>query len=249
MKKLLVLLIIILTAIAGCKNYNKYVKIDGGPDSLIVLFNIKNYNRSQLSYFIEEINKYNPSVIGLNFLLDGQKEPQSDSLLASAIGSSKRIILASIIHSDSIVQEPPSIFTQKAAITGTLSYLTDENDIVTSYTPLFENNDGQKVSFPSSLAFYYDASIGGKEFRHFRVNEQVDILYTKTLDQFIILDETNFSEKLIKDKIVIFGYLGPDSESLVETPMDVILKKDSKTYLTVITANIVLNLIKTEPKK
>ncbi|HTJ52812.1 MAG TPA: CHASE2 domain-containing protein [Cyclobacteriaceae bacterium] len=244
-KKILVFITLVLVSLIAfsCKSeYAKYVSLEPGIDNNIVFFNIKNYSRKELGDYIRKIDSLEPRVIALDVQFDELKDAYGDSVLASAIANSGKIVMSSFIDQNSIVHKSDPYFTQNILGDGVLSGVIDDQNVMSKYVPIFENNDGQFVAFPTLITLYY--KFGLKNVYNYMVNNQYEIKFTKNKDQFVILDENSMQKKQVRGKIVFFGYLGPNHENEYLTPLDIVEGDDSKTYSAIITANIVLNLLK-----
>ena len=236
--------IVILLFLLGCEDrYSKYIDTADVKIDPVVLFNIEDFNREKLAHFINEVSQCGPKVIGLNVGFNGLHSPKEDSILAASIRNSWNVILTKVIDRDRAVKGSDPFFSDVAKENGVISFFQDEREVVTSYIPLFENSAGQEPDFCYLLAFYYNPSLGRELFKTINVNEAREIRYFKELNQFESVSVDNIDCDLIKDKIVIFGYLGPLEENTEVTPFDQVYGKGGRTYSTVIIANIVLNYL------
>lgn len=179
-------------------------------DSTVVFFDIGNYSRKELSQFIDLINKFEPGIIALSLQFDSLKKREDDSLLIRSIENAGKVILsAEIGNDDSSIRKSHQAFSKYAMAEGVLSYLVGKDGLTDEYIPLFEDSQGQMLSFPEEIVFNFEPSTL-KSFDRLRVNKTVRINYVKGFGDFFILDEKELEPKLIKGKIVVFGYLGVD---------------------------------------
>ena len=180
----------------------------------IVLVNIGDAarGRGSIAQEIAILNKYNPKVIAIDAKFLGLKEedPMGDFQLATAIQEAENFILASEfkVTSDTstgwdTLYTPPPLF---------------KNDAHTAYVNVGNlefgeqtKNNQKEPCFPVKIAELYDKEAAEKFLA--RGNEIENIYFKGNLEKFSKLDvedvlNENFIPELIKDKIVIMGYMG-----------------------------------------
>lgn len=239
--KQLYLYLVIWTVLSSCQkrdaNENVVLK-----DTTIVLFDIKNYDRNELSKFIKEINDLNPKVIGLDFFLDSLKDSSVDSLLAINIRDSKKVILAARInYNTNLIEGSHPFFTQYAKSEGLNSYLVDEYNQITDYIPLYQDSKRQMTSFPNDLAFAFKVTPNNR-ITNFTINEPRKIKIFKGTESFVLLDESNIRLNVVQNKIILFSSLDSKEGFTDEYTVELNGKK-VKLPLSVITANIILDIL------
>lgn len=218
---------------------NKYAS---PKDTTIVFFNIKYHDRNALSKFIMEINDLNPKVIGLDFFLDSLKDSSVDSMLASNIRDSKKVILAARINYETnLIEGSHPFFTQHAKGEGLISYLIDENNKITDYIPLYQDSKRQMISFPNDLAFAFKVTPNNR-ITNFTINKPQRIEITKGIEYFEILDKNSISSDNVKDKIVIFSALDYNEDFKGEFTVE-LNGNEVKLPSAIITANIILEIL------
>lgn len=206
------------------------------PDTTIFFFDIKQYSRGELAHFIEKISLFEPSVIAIHAVFPLRKDFKEDSIFQQSIVHSGRVIFCARINDDETITHSNSWFLESALDEGVNSYLGDENMTVRQYQPLFQGRYEGMVSFPDKIAYHHNPLTLGI-FEKFKVNEIVEVSYTKMLSDFQVLNIDSLSIKKIKGKIILLADLTPTefNEQIPDKNGNLI-----KAPSILITANIVL---------
>lgn len=201
-------------------------------DSNIIIVNIGNLSRVGIAREIEKINSYNPKVIAIDAFFRGEKDKYQDSILASVLSKIQNFVMvhqlmldngkfAKLIHSAEIFE--------KYAQPGFANILiTDDFQTVRSFSPKETINNQDQYAFSVETVRLFDSNSASKFLA--RDNSVEIINFRRNQDKYILFDvEDIFSNKrdlsVVKNKIVIFGFLGPDFSTLVAednffTPMN-----------------------------
>ena len=231
------------------------IRNDGryGVDSNVVLVNIGYLERDGIAKEIEIINKYEPKVLGIDSFFRTPKDEKQDSLLIESLSNVKSLVLAEKIHYnyedeifDSVSYSHP-MFTGNAVF-GFANIIEDmsgktykdmteeeieekENTLIKSVrqVPIMESIKGRNEIFLAAKIAEFYAPDKVKKLLE-RGNDREIVNYRRNLDRYITLDVKDVFEgseklELIRDKIVLMGFLGPNLETLVHediffTPMN-----------------------------
>jgi CHASE2 domain-containing sensor protein len=219
----------------------------------IVIVNFGSLPRSGIAEQINIINKYEPKVIGIDAVMRSKKSPEGDSLLAAAFASVKNLVLAARLENDTYdeitgiydsITTPIPEFSRNAhlAFVNLPSTARFQEDVkIGRYVnPQLKCRNTTYQAFGLKIAELFNKEKSDvcikrnneHEVINFRGNIADPNSYTRTQDnaRYTVLDvndvlEENFTPDLIKDKIVIFGYLGeelgdPAWEDRWYTPMN-----------------------------
>ena len=197
-------------------------------DENVVLVNIGTLPRAGIAEQIKIISKYNPKVIGLDCFFADPKEPYGDSLLIDAISQADNIVLASKLYNcsqekgecDTLIGSNP-MFKNKASSLGfanLISEAADQDQFKSnrSSTPVEKVNGEKHNALAVELVKYHSPDKVEKLFSRNNPYEVINYRgYGGLGGKFFSLDvidvfEQNFDPSLIKDKIVLFGFLGSD---------------------------------------
>ena len=184
----------------------------------LVLVNIGRLSRSELAREIEIIKQVQPKVIGIDVFFDKPKDSSGDSLLARVINSADNIILAAKYENYDpenktlLDLRKPFPLLDPAAGYGFLNIGSDygHTSTVRYFFPYVKNENDTIFSFAAAVAQFYKPSLKEDVME---INKLQTILYTGTHENFMIIDSREVfsgSKKLelLKDKIVLMGYLG-----------------------------------------
>lgn len=207
-------------------------------DSLIVLFDIKDYSREKIADCLRVLAKQKPKVVALDLIMPDEGVPSIDSSLATAIADIDKIILLASIEESGIVSSN-KIFTSKADYEGASSILIDDDNEIKAYLPLYQR-ERQMLNFAEQIAFCFKPEIINPRFLSFRVNEPETITFLRKPGEFYEFDILYADNAEVHNKIVILGDLRPSESSYL---IDV-NGEEFKTNSSVIYANIVLNRLR-----
>ncbi|HEX8547440.1 MAG TPA: CHASE2 domain-containing protein [Cytophagaceae bacterium] len=209
-------------------------------DDHITVVNIGNLDREGIAEQINIINKYNPKVIGIDAFFRKPKSEQGDSALRKAFSEVKNLVLVSELIEDEgnsridTLKNSHPMFMQYAQ-TGFADMVTEGKDVFKTSRICIPKDiiDNSVVpSFPTKLAQIYNPAAANlylnrnkdTEVINFRgnidtrkegvSNNSKGVFYV--LDVRQVLDE-EFDPSVIKDKIVIMGFLGADVNENVWT--------------------------------
>ncbi len=196
-------------------------------DTNVVLVNIGTLPRAGIAEEINIISKYDPKVIGLDCFFEDLKDPFGDSLLKAAIQNAGPVVMASRLHGCSEAKGGCD------SLGGSLPYFTEGIDL--GYANLISTATSQE-KFKTNRTFAAKVRLNGERVEAFGVklaryanSLNVQLLLNRkypyevvnfrgygglggrffSLDVMDVFTE-NFDPGLIKDKIVIFGFMGQD---------------------------------------
>lgn len=202
-----------------------------GADTNIVIINVGNLSREGIAAQIDIINSYEPKVIGLDFFLRSSKTSYGDSLLALSLSKVENLVMVSRLghfnpgtNSFDTLETSHPMFTEHS-LTGFANLITDAEDqerfkTCRSFTATEYFGDEQPVNaFAVKIAEIFDPQRANKFLE--RKNENEIINYRGNIwsgagefaNVFPTIDvedvfRRNFEPEMIKDKIILFGYMG-----------------------------------------
>ena len=175
----------------------------------IVLVNVEHKNRFEIAQLIERVLEEEPKVIGVDIIFKDKKEAFSDSILASVLNHQK--IVSSYIITDSITIENHPLFNSNA--NGFVNFnFDDRSNVIREFVGIRTINGLDELSFSTQVAQLYI----GDTWQNYNYDKMLrnlnPVKYHGNYDKFLTLDFDDFlynQEKVIlKDKIVLFGYIG-----------------------------------------
>ena len=221
-------------------------------NSDIALINIEHRNRFELALLLEKINADNPKVVGVDALFKDLKEPFADSLLAAQLKSDK-VIQAYIIDSDSLIFSH-KYFQSKQKGFASLNF--NNISVIREFIGVHTIDNVNHNSIASQIA---KISMGDSLWSHLGYDKslkgETPVNYVGNYDKFLTFNFDEYMENtekgILKDKIVLIGYLGVpmgnpyDVEDKHFTPLNDITagKSIPDMYGMVVHANIISMLI------
>ena len=191
-------------------------------DTNIVLVNIGNLSRNELSEEISVLNKFNPAVIGIDAFFEAEKDPVSDSLLSRAFSNCRNLVMVDKL--DSFNENTNRYGSIRSSITkfsrfskGGFANLPNDDEVgfrtIREFRPLVKVRDSTALAFSSMITSIYDKN--AFQYLSQRGNQNEVINFRGNYNRFYFLDAYQFAEpgvdlSFIKDKILLMGYMGPD---------------------------------------
>lgn len=206
-------------------------------DSNIVILDIDQSDRADLAMLIDKASTYQPKVIGLDVLFDGEREPEKDSMLREVVNRTKNLVLAVKYQADKNGRliGGNNFFKTDSSKTGYVNfpYNTDKETIRYYYPFKSDDHDHSLVlpSFSSAIMKLYDSN-AYNGIKHL-VDQKMTIVYSrrvteKKMQYLVIEPETlltdNIDSARLKGKILLMAYAKPFNEFDIEdkkfTPMN-----------------------------
>lgn len=209
---------------------------DPVADESVVMVNVGLEPRVGIAILLDSISKYDPAVIGVDLIFDNLKEDTlGDKMLSEALGRVENLVMVNklsyTLENTSEIQDSTEwshpFFTYNA-VPAFANLITDaevQEDLkmCREFPPQLELLDGSNhISFGVTLASYLSPQKAEKFLN--RGNEKEVINYrgnvldygaTKFGNKYFALDvwdiyNGNFIPEIIKDKVVIFCFLGEE---------------------------------------
>lgn len=206
---------------------------DETVDQDIVLINIGEEKRATIAKQIDILNKYEPKVMAMDIRFIKDKTPDQDFPLMMAFSQVENLVLGARMYDRDSVEKFQwhSLETSNTKFTqyGTNAFVNvatgdiDEGGFLTirKFVPKAKLGDSTMINFVSKIVQIYDSSKYAtlmerrniEEIINWRGNisppaEPMDAKFM-ALDVQDVLQE-NFDGSLIKDKILLFGFMGRD---------------------------------------
>lgn len=228
-------------------------------DSTIILVDIDDMARDEISRLLDRIREQNPKVVGLDVIFEKEKDANSDSMLVRSLANIEQVVLAgspkdfdeklgSYLH---LAGSHPKF--SKYGKTGSTKLIGDGKaggyfKTIRAFNPQEKIRNVFDSHFAVQIASIYDQNISFQFLQ--RENEMELIHFRRTIDNYIKLSASDIHSlsnlSFINDRIVLLGFLGLDGrekdfESTYFTPMNKRIAGRSypDTRSTVIFANII----------
>lgn len=247
---------ILAFAVKSIIRANKFKEpvIAEGIDQDIILVNVGDGDREYIANVINEINKLQPAVIGIDIMFMQRKNTRKDSILSQSIESSP-VVLAVKAPRVGAVEFSDALFSNRAMNNSSISAVVEETITnkffpimkLFNYYPIKDAYHGTLEHFGVTIAKKFDSLQTSRFLQHVVPHQSYPIEYTRLGSGFNSYDyqDLNFDPEKIKGKIVLLGYLGPTEEDKHHTPLKMKLLSLSNfnwepdTYGLVIHANII----------
>lgn len=238
--------------------YFSKIKQKADIDTNIVIVNIGYNNRWQLAQQLQIIKKHQPAVIAFDVLFRSHKDIIIDSALEEEINSTPNLVMAEMLtgegegHDFSEVDTTVLDFENKKW--GYINFIgKDEHYPVRYFKPFYKLPKGEENSFAAAIVQQYNPeAYEALKNRH----KEIEIInYSRRQEDYIVIDAHQLNEEVfdlsvLKGKIVLMGFLGPDLQTKVLeenrfTPMNEKFsgKAFPDMYGAVIHANIISSIV------
>jgi CHASE2 domain-containing sensor protein len=187
----------------------------------IVIVNCGKLGRKKISNEIKAINEYGPKVLGIDVRFSKDSGTVDDDLIPELNKCKNLVMVQDLLDYDDRENSFKSHKTSAAkftsnAKTGFGNIFTQEDSIV-SHFDLYDNYTTSRISsFGLQVALLAD-SLKAQKFLMREADNIVKINFTSNAHRFrVIQPEELFNKSIdlncLKDKIVLFGYIGDDEE-------------------------------------
>lgn len=225
-------------------------------DSNIVIINNGHLNRAEIANLVNIVNYHEPKVIGIDAMFRKPKGDELDIPLAEAFSEVENLVLvcglAKPNQDDSFdtVQYSLPMFNQYADNGYANLYIPSDDFRTVRLAQANQFVKGKEIlSFPVKVASFYDSD---KTYKFLQRDNDFEVInYKRNIDKYITYDYSELERDpeafdILKDKIVLIGYLGPNledpvTEDIFFTPMNenYVGKTQADMYGIVIHANTI----------
>ncbi len=197
-------------------------------DDRIVIVNIGNEDRATIAQMIERVAAMNPKVMGLDAYFQGARDSLQDLIMSETFKKHKNLIVGDmLVLSGKEGDTVKSISYFKDDVQhGWVNLFQDNLATIRTFMPVLkDHHDSMLLSFPTAIVKGYDTS--AYKILEKKGQKKVYINYTRNIDpdksiQYMlmqpetVLSEEGFEPTLIKDKIVLFGYVNLDPTDITD---------------------------------
>ena len=223
--------------------------LDKKVSSDIIIVNIKHQDRYQIAQTIDKVAQQSPKSIGLDIIFKELKSAYVDSILKKTFESHDNLVFSFYNDNGTIIKNHP-YFNTKSKDEGYINVNFHNEDVtIRNFIGALDN----AFSFATMVAIKSD--LINKEEAKAKLNSATPINYFGGLDSFLHFDTDDIllanSIPVLKNKIVLFGYLGDPSGNIYDiedkhfTPLNTktIGRTVPDTFGVVVQANIVKMLV------
>lgn len=201
-------------------------------DTTIVLVNIGELDRAHIAEILSTIATYHPRVVGIDAFFRSEKNPTSDSLLEEALRQIPMLVLpCELLDPDDdatfdTIATSHHRFHRYAHRTGFANVITSTERAfrtVRYFSPAEQVGTETVLSFPLAVTACVDSAKVATFLSNHSGSEE--IAYRGNTDKFYVLDWNQIladprAARIVRDKIVLLGYLGPQFTGSVTTLED-----------------------------
>lgn len=188
-------------------------KIYNGP---LVLVNVEKKERAEIAFLLERLQEGHPRVIGLDIIFrERKKDTAADIMLKEVFAKYNNIVFPYIAGDDDLLTETRNNEFFKVRSNAFINVLGADPKFSTIryYYPVYNN----KPHFTTAMMKLYDPSRADVLFN--KGQHKTEIRYYGNLQNFnyYTLDEVMdlaFDTAVLKDKIVLLGYMGREDGSI-----------------------------------
>ncbi|MBX7155831.1 MAG: CHASE2 domain-containing protein [Bacteriodetes bacterium] len=211
-------------------------------DTNIVLVNISSLQRDYLASMINIISQQKPKVIGIDAFFRSEKNPEADTPLVAAIQEAGNVVLGcelqyntNIDAWDTILQSHRK-FVQHEKAEGYVNTITNQEvsfRTVREFSPSERFNDSVVYNFSVVVAKQFAPQAVRSLLQ--RNNTTESIYFRGNYNKFYVFDsdqifDLNSDLSVLKDKIVLMGYMGETLDTTVRSLEDVFFTPLNERY-------------------
>ncbi len=201
----------------------------------IILVDVGEPSRAELARVISRLSDAGARVIGVDIMLEGRKEPRTDSLLQASIREADNVVLATSLwnynEEENLFEEEIACdtFFSNYATMGYANFVSNESRTVRLFSPSERTRLGRADAFAVAIAEKMDPKAVRLLQQRDREVERINYIggenYFAQYDMATVLDSTVDLSAGVKDKAVLLGFIGEHriNESLLDrffTPLN-----------------------------
>jgi len=207
----------------------------GEFEDRIILVDVGEPSRAELARVISRLSDAGARVIGVDIMLEGRKEPRTDSLLQASIREADNVVLATSLWNynevENLFEEEIACdtFFSNYATMGYANFVSNESRTVRLFSPSERTRLGRADAFAVAIAEKMDPKAVRVLQQRDREVERINYIggenYFAQYDMATVLDSTVDLSTGVKDKAVLLGFIGEHriNESLLDrffTPLN-----------------------------
>ncbi len=194
-------------------NKNSHTSVDTN----IVIVNIGAAGRNEIAGMIKKAAAENPRVVGVDILFNAPKDSATDAELEDLFYTNPKIVMAYNLVADKGIISTPGFLVEKSRQKGYANFVGEEGGSIRHFSPILKKETTVYNSFAAAVTQVAYPQQFKQMLKRDKKTEQVN--YTRTADQFIVIDGLNFLENgdtgiSLVDKVVLLGYISPDPNSI-----------------------------------
>ena len=237
-------LIIFVAFSCNPKVYREVVRTDK-IDEDIILFNIGNISRAEIGELLIGIEKCEPLIVGIDILFLENKKSFDDSILTEALQKVSNDIIAYKFDSNEREERSIDRFRKFASEEGFIN-AEEKDGVLSHFTPVKEVGGKLHESFALKISKQWKPEVE----LNLTANKSIPLLFQRRLQQYYYFVREDLHDKevcsLLKNKIILVGFLGPGDEDKHFTPIrsrEEEIEGKPDTYGLVIIANEIRTIL------
>ncbi len=204
-------------------------------DPNIVVVNIGRANREEIAILLEKTASYQPKVIGLDVLFEGERDPVQDSLLRETIRKQDNLVLAVKYLTDTAqrLYAAQNYFLEDSSPFGYVNFPNENLETTRFYYPLKKDEKDKNLVLPAFtttlLKMYNDSAynkIAGKADKKLIINYTRRVTANKK--QYLVIEPEsilldNVDSASLRGKIALLAYVNIDPNDIEDkkfTPLN-----------------------------
>lgn len=191
--------------------YSNILKQNKIYDSTLLLINVENKKRDEIAFLLERLEEGKPKVIGLDIIFKNKIDtaPEADQLLKETFAKYNNIVLPYIASFDNTTVETRNHEYFQAKSNSFVNMIGGDPQFSTIryYYPFYNNIP----AFTTAIMKMYDSAKAVSLLK--RRQQKTEIRYFGNLQNFTYITfaevmNPSFNPDVLKDKILLLGYMG-----------------------------------------
>jgi CHASE2 domain-containing sensor protein len=219
----------------------------------VILVNIERRNRKEIASLLEKLKSHAPKVIGLDVIFKDLEDPVWDRFLAKFL-KGEEIVAAYVLDQDKKIASNKTFIGERTNAGFSNFNFDNASSVIRNFRGVLHTGETAQMAFAVAVAKKYMGKRWDSGLERY-LSKDRPINFTGNRDHFLILEYEDIMAPevsgLLKDKIVLLGYLGNekyhhyDMEDKHFTPMNpkFVGKSPPDTFGLIIHANIVQMLL------
>ena len=195
-------------------------------DTNIVIVNIEDAGRTEITAMLEKILAQKPVVTGVDVVFNEPKDPATDSVLSGIFAANNNVVLAYNLAVEKEKVTPTGFLYPSALNKGFANFVGEEGGTIRYFAASYKSEERIFESFTSAIMKIASPEKEAAFRKRFHKTSQIN--YSRTEDKYLVLKgrdllKEDTANNFLRDKIVLLGYVSADPNSIEDkhfTPLN-----------------------------
>ncbi|MFT3980767.1 MAG: CHASE2 domain-containing protein [Ferruginibacter sp.] len=179
-------------------------------DTNIVVVNIGNAGRGDITAMLEKVAAEKPVAIGVDVTFENPKDPATDSALQQFFVTNKNAVLAYNLQTAEEKLQAQGFLYNVVSEKGYANFVGEDGGVIRYFAPAVQKEGSRYTSFAAAVVKLARPASYEKLVKRNKPTETIN--YSRTANKYIVIDGSELlgdssGNTVLKNKIVLLGYV------------------------------------------